>query len=108
MKDNNRYWCRQQKAARRNELRSCSCYCSPRPTSNLCGPNLSPPQRCLCVVGMAGEKKKKTRGERWEWEARPLPYNVRFCGFLWFWLNEATVWTILIEGHWEDNSINEG
>ena len=37
------------------------CYCSLRPTSNFSGLNLSPPQRRLCVVGMAGEKKISKR-----------------------------------------------
>ena len=30
--------------------------------------NLSPPQRCLCVVGTLGRKKKQARGARWERE----------------------------------------
>ena len=70
-------FCRQQKAVRRNKFKygflslnlayftkSISfnlCYRSPRPTSNFSGLNLSPPQRRLCVVGMAGEKKKSKR-----------------------------------------------
>ena len=70
-------FCRQQKTVRRNEFKygflslnlayftkSISfnlCYCSLRPTSNFSGLNLSPPQRRLCVVGMAGEKKISKR-----------------------------------------------
>ena len=70
-------FCRQQKTVRRNEFKygflslnlayftkSISfnlCYCSLRPTSNFSGLNLSPPQRRLCVVDMAGEKKKSKR-----------------------------------------------
>ena len=55
-----------------------------------------------------GEEEKKTRRERWEWEARPLPYNVRFSGSICGFVVLAKQGECLddFEGYWEDNSIN--
>ena len=87
-----------------------SCYSSPRPTSNLSSPNLSPLQRCLCVVGMAGEKKRKNGRGKMGMESEASPCNVRFSGEICGFVVLAKRGDCLddFEGYWEDNSINEG
>ena len=63
-------------------------------------PQLSPPQRPLCVTERLGRKKKEARGARWERkiEKRGLFHITCGClaGFvvLWFWLNQETIWTL--------------
>ena len=89
-----------------------SYYCSPRPTSNFSGPNLSPPQRSLSVAEMAGEKKKsKPAGLDGKRKERNRGLCHITCGslaglaVLWFWLNQATTYLDDSEGCLKDNSI---
>ena len=61
-------------------------------------PQLSPPQRPLCIGGRLGRKKKKARGhdERGEGLCHIMCGSLAgFVACLWFWLNQATIWTLL-------------
>ena len=71
-------------------------------------PQLSPPQRPLCIAGRLGRKKKKARRARGKGKREKRGLCHIKCGslagfvVLWFWLNQATIWTLL-KG--EDDSI---
>ena len=45
-------------------------------------PQLSPPQRPLCIAGRLGRKKKKVRGARWKGK-REKKASAISCAVLW-------------------------